>query len=213
MLLDLLTVAVLAFVGSRLVQANRLARTGPARARALQLVRGVRARHVLLALPVLLAVIVAFAALDQVPGLSFGWYSAIGGEGNPVFGASEHTTGTALEILVPVVFIALLLPALPLLVEREEQIFRVGSERRSTRERLERGLAFGLVHAIIGIPLAAALALSVGGWYLTWAYLRGYRDGGPAAALLESTRSHLAYNAVVIAAVVAALAVAAVGGG
>ena len=60
------------------------------------------------------------------------------------------------------------------------------------------GLRFGLIHLIMGIPIAVALALSIGGWYFQWAYLRGYRQGGREAGVLESTRSHLAYNLVVL---------------
>jgi hypothetical protein len=51
----------------------------------------------------------------------------------------------------------------------------------------------------MGIPIAVALALSVGGWYFTWAYLRGYRrTGSQWEAMMESTRSHLAYNLEII---------------
>ena len=52
-----------------------------------------------------------------------------------------------------------------------------------------------------------ALALSVGGFYFTWAYLRVWRrTGSEEAALAESTRSHLGYNLVIAAIVIAALA-------
>jgi len=51
-----------------------------------------------------------------------------------------------------------------------------------------------LVHALIGIPIGVALALSIGGAYFMTAYVRVYRRRGPDAALLESTRSHAAYN-------------------
>jgi hypothetical protein len=197
-LLDVATLAVLAFIGYRLVEASRYATTRRALAHSLEIVRGLRTRHFLLAVAVLVLVVGAMLALFLVPGMSFGWYSAIGGEGNPVFGASERTAGTPLEVIIPTVFIALLVPALPLLVEREEQLFRMGSEHRTGAARSVRAVKFGLVHAVIGIPIGAALALSVGGWYLTWAYLRGYRAGGPQAALLESTRSHLAYNTVIV---------------
>ena len=54
------------------------------------------------------------------------------------------------------------------------------------------------MHTIIGIPIGAALALSIGGWYFTWAYLRGYRRGARPPALLESTWSHLAYNGIIV---------------
>ena len=198
MLLDLATVAVLAFIGFRLVEASRYATTRHARRHTVEILRGLRPHHFLLAVPVLGLVITAFAVLLQIPGLSFGWFTAIGGEGNPVFGSSKSTAGTPLEVVIPLVFMALLIPALPLLVEREEQIFRRGSEHRTTAGRIWRGILFGAVHAVIGIPIGAALALSIGGWYFTWAFLRGYRAGGETGALLESTRSHLAYNAIIV---------------
>ena len=197
-LLDVATAVVLAFIGFRLVEASRYATTRHARRHSAEILRGLRAHHFLLAVPVLALVVLAYAVLVLIPGMSFGWFTAIGGEGNPVFGSSESTTGTPLELLVPLVFMALLIPALPLLVEREEQLFRRGSEHRGAGARIWRGVAFGAVHAVIGIPIGAALALSVGGWYFTWAYLRGYRAGSADAALLESTRSHLAYNGIIV---------------
>jgi hypothetical protein len=197
-LLDLATVAVLAFIGFRLVEASRYAATRHARRHSVEIIRGLRAHHFLLAIPVLCLVVAAFALLLQVPGLSFGWFTAIGGEGNPVFGSSKSTAGTPFEVVIPILFMALLIPALPLLVEREEQIFRRGSEHRGTGARIWRGIMFGAVHAVIGIPIGAALALSIGGWYFTWAYLRGYRAGDETDALLESTRSHLAYNTIIV---------------
>jgi len=148
-------------------------------------------------MPVLALVIVAASLLVQVPGLDFGWWTAIGGVGNPVVGATDRTAGTALEWVVPLVFLVLLVPALPLLVEREERMFRAGSEHRTFWQRVGRGVVFGLVHALIGIPVGVALALSIGGWYFTVMYLRG--------GLAESTRAHLAYNLTVL--VVVALAI------
>lgn len=205
MLTDLATVAVLAFIGVRLVEASRHATTRRARAHSVEIVRGLRPHHFLLAVPILALVIGAFLLLVQIPGLSFGWFTAIGGEGNPVFGTSERTAGTPLEVIVPLVFVALLIPALPLLVEREEYLFRRGSEHRTLAARIWRGMVFGLVHTVIGIPIGAALALSIGGWYFTWAYLRGYGQGGATAALLESTRSHLAYNTIIVTLVLVAI--------
>ena len=204
-LADLLTVVVLGWVGSRLVMAASQSTQGRARQRSLEVVRGLRPRHFVLALPVLVAVALLAAWLVTLPVLSFGWWSAIGGVGNPVVGSSRRLSGP-LAWLVPTFFLALLVPALPLLVEREEQIFRRGSEDRSGPQRLARAVTFGLIHAVIGIPLGVALALSVAGAYLTWAYLHGYHRGGPAAALLESTRTHLAYDLVILVLVAAAVA-------
>ena len=73
---------------------------------------------------------------------------------------------------------------------------------------------FGLVHAVIGIPIGVALALGVGGGYFQWAYLRGWHASGgdPTAAVLESTRAHTAYNAVIVVVVLAAIVAIAAGG-
>lgn len=197
-MLDVVTVAVLAFVGTRLVGGVQLLGQPAVRRHWLEIVSGLRLRHFLMAPLVLLAVIIAAVALLQVPGLDFGWWTAIGGIGNPVTGATDRTTDTALAWLIPALFLLLLTPALPLFAEREEQLFRAGAERWSMPRRIRRGVEFGLVHAIVGIPIGAALALSIGGWYFTWRYLAG--------GLAESTRAHLAYNLEVVAIVILAIA-------
>ena len=204
--LDLLTVAVLAFVGFRLVDAVR--QTVSARGHVWQLVTGLRLRHFLRAVPVLVAVLAVATPLLAVPGLDFGWWTAIGGEGNPVVGVGRQSaTPGVLATIIPFVFVSLLLIGLPLLVEGEEWVFRRGAEHRSRAANARRSVLFGLVHALIGIPIGVAMALSVGGFYFTWAYLRTWRaTGSEEAALGESTRSHLAYNLVIAGLVIVALA-------
>jgi hypothetical protein len=206
MALDLLTFAVLAFVGVRLASGTRVALSPPGRRRILGIARSLRPHHFLLAPPVIVLVGTGIVVLTAIPGLDFGWWTAIGGSGNPVTGGTDRTAGTVLEWIVPVVFLALLAPALPLFAEAEERVFRRGSEFRSTWGRAGWAVLFGLAHAIVGIPIGAALALSIGGWYFTWAYLRGYADGGREAAVLESTCSHLAYNLEIVLLVVLVVA-------
>jgi hypothetical protein len=206
--IDLLTGAALAFFGGRLaMNAGRVARSRPARRRTVEIVRGLRPHHFLQAPPVFVVVIATALLLVQVPGLSFGWWTALGGTGNIITGSTTRTGGTALAWIIPAAFLVVVAPLLPLFAEREEQMFRVGAEGWSTARRARRGVEFGLLHLIMGIPIGVALALSVGGWYFTWAYLSGWRRGGQGAGLLESTRSHLAYNAEILL-VVAALLVA-----
>ena len=171
---------------------------------------GVRLRHVLAAPVVLVAVASASLVLLQVPGLDWGWWSALGGLGNPVVGATDRTVGTPLEWALPLAFVALLLPALPLFAEAEERIFRAGAETWSWPRRLARAVVgFGLVHAVVGVPIGVALALSIGGAYFLAVYLRTARRAGRRAAVLESTRAHLAYNAVIVAVLLSALVPAA----
>jgi preprotein translocase subunit SecG len=200
MLLDLLTVAVLAVVGTRLVSfAVMTARSRTLRDRTLAILRQLRPRHFLRAPFVLVVVLLVATALIQVPGLSWGWWTAIGGTGNVIVGGSDRTGLGTLTRYTPVLFVALLIPLLPLFAEREEEAFRMGAEGWSRPRRVRRSVEFGLVHLIMGIPIGVALALSLGGGYFTWAYLRGYRAGGRRAAVIESTCSHLAYNLEIMA--------------
>ena len=176
---------------------HRVVTSSDIRARSWTIVRGIRPRHIL-PVPFLLAAVIGVAqVLWLIPPLRWGWWTAIGGLGNPVFGTTERNQDTALAWLVPIVFIVLLLPALPLFAEAEERRFRVGAETWSTRRRIWRGIVFGSVHALIGIPIAFALALSVGGWWFIYRYLKG--------GLLESTRAHTAYNGVIVLMVLVAL--------
>ena len=209
--LNVLTVAVLGFMAVRLVGGVRSSRSANGKALISDVVRRVGWRHVW-PVPLLLVTVVGVAtALMQLPGLSWGWWSMLGGTGNPVFGSSDTTTGTVWEWLVPVVFMALLLPALPLFAYAEERIFRAGAEGWSTRRRAFKVMQFGLVHALIGIPLGAALALSIGGVYFMRVYLSAYRRvPSRREATLESTAAHTAYNGLVVLLVLVALGLDAV---
>ena len=209
MLTAVLTAGVLAFVGYRLVSAASLmARSAVLRRRVQEIVGGIRWRHLWPIPIVLAAVLLTAVALLEIPPLRFGWWTALGGLGNPVTGTTDQTAGTALEWLVPLVFLVLLVPALPLFAFREEEAFRLGAEGWSRRRRVVKALQFGLVHAVIGIPIGVALALGVGGGYFQWTYLRGFRASGGdrRAALLESTRAHTAYNGAIVALILVAIA-------
>ena len=90
-------------------------------------------------------------------------------------------------------------------------MFRMGAQLWSTRQRVIKVLQFGLIHAVIGIPIGVALALSVGGAYFMAVYLRSYAlIGSVNEATLESTRAHTAYNALIITTVAVVVAVSAV---
>ncbi|MEY2523578.1 MAG: hypothetical protein QOJ66_2143 [Ilumatobacteraceae bacterium] len=209
---NVLSLVVLAVVGLRLVQAVTLSRSQRGRSLSRQIWTGLRWRHIW-PVPFVLAgvLLVAVPLLLYVPGLRWGWWSALGGDGNPVFGSSNATTGTVWAWLIPLIFMALVVLALPLFANAEERMFRMGAQRWSTRQRVLKVLQFGLIHAVIGIPIGVALALSVGGAYFMAVYLRSYaRTGSANEATLESTRAHTAYNALIITTVAVAVAVSAV---
>lgn len=202
---DLLTVAVLAVVGVRLFEAARS--SVEAHRKTLAVIRGLRGRHFARAVPIVLLIVPTAWVLMQLPVLSFGWWTMIGGEGNPVVGVTDKDYGIV-SAVVPLFFIGLLIVGLPLLVAREEWVFRRGAERRGTTANVARSVLFGLAHAVIGIPIGAALALSIGGLYLTSCYLEGWRETrSESGALLESTRAHLAYNLTIITVVLVSLVV------
>jgi hypothetical protein len=202
---DLLTVAVLAVVGVRLFEAARS--SVEAHAKTLAVIRGLRWHHFVRAVPIVLLIVPTAWVLIQLPVLSFGWWSTLGGEGNPVVGITERDYGIV-SVVLPLFFIGLLIVGLPLLVAREEWLFRRGAERRRTVANVGRSVVFGLAHAVVGIPIGAALALSIGGLYLTWCYLEGWRETrSQSGALVESTRAHLAYNLTIITMVLASLVV------
>ncbi len=201
--LDLLMVAVLAVVGVRLFEAART--SVGAHRKTLGVVQGLRARHFVRAVPIVVVIVSTAWVLIQLPVLSFGWWSVIGGEGNPVVGVTEEDYGIV-SVVLPLFFIGLLIVGMPLLVAREEWVFRRGAETRGTAMNVARSLVFGLAHAVIGIPIGAALALSIGGLYLTRCYLEGWKETRTqTGALLESTRAHLAYNFTIITLVLASL--------
>jgi hypothetical protein len=209
---NVLSLVVLAVVGLRLVQAVTLSRSQRGRSLSRQIWTGLRWRHIW-PVPFVLAgvLLVAVPLLYYVPVLRWGWWSAIGGDGNPVFGSSSTTMGTFWAWLIPLVFIALVVLALPLFANAEERMFRMGAQDWSTRQRVVKVLQFGLIHAIIGIPIGVALALSVGGAYFMSVYLRSYAlTGSTTEATLESTRAHTAYNALIIVTVAVVVAVSAV---
>lgn len=210
-LLDVVTAAVLLVMGFRLATGVRRARSRSGRALVRSIVTGIGWRHLWPVPWVLGGVLVVASLALQVPGLDWGWWSAVGGSGNPVFGSSDRTAGTVWEWLVPLVFVVMLIPALPLFAYAEERAFRCGAEAWGRRRRVAKVVQFGLVHAVIGIPIGVAAALSVGGAYFMAVYLRAYRRHDDAdVATLESTRAHTAYNACIIAVVLVAVGVSVV---
>jgi hypothetical protein len=199
-LTTVLTIGVLGLVGFRLASGLRYSATGQGRRLVVEIVRGLRWRHVWPVPFVLVVIVVAASLAISIPGLSWGWWTALGGSGNPVAGGTEQTVGTIWEWLIPLVFVAMLTPALPLFAHAEERMFRQGAEGWSWGRRALKCLQFGMVHALIGIPIGVGLVLSIGGAYFMAVYLRAFRRTDSAReATLESARAHTAYNATIVA--------------
>ena len=152
--------------------------------------RRIRWRHVLGSAGLLVLVVgIFFGLVTLVPFTRFGLGSLVGFDGNAVFAPVEEvavrTTGTGFVegggVGTPfwvdaaiLTFLALLVGLLPWLAFGEERMFRLGLERASAGRQVWAALRFGLVHLIMLIPLAAALAVGVAGYFYGRAYRSAY---------------------------------------
>ncbi|TDC57914.1 CPBP family intramembrane metalloprotease [Actinomadura sp. KC345] len=166
-----------------------------------------RPRHILTGIA---SVVVTFTAIVafMAPGwtiLNWGWWSAVGGVGNMSLGQTQGT-GTA-GVVIGIAVLTAVLVALPALAMVEELQYRAGAENQTTGKRIRRAVAFGFVHMIVGVPVAAALALSIAGGVFTWVYLRGVKrskSSNPAVkagqGLADATLVHTVHNVVAVGA-------------
>lgn len=164
-------------------------------------------RAALIAIPLVVVAYLAIAAL--LPWTQWGWWSALGGLGNIAAGqtaTSPETEPSLVLRVAPFFFLAAMLCYLPAAARLEERWFRLGGEHRSTAQRTGRALAFGLVHLVMGIPIAAALAITGAGWIFQREYLVAFRRRGSRHdAMVASTSAHLAYNMILLSLAAAAL--------
>lgn len=107
----------------------------------------------------------------------------MGGQGNVNLGqtGNEGLFWSVTGWLIPV-GLALVVP---LLARQEELLFRHGTETSTALQTLTRSLAFGLIHLLAGIPIAAALALTVPGLVFARVYRLAF-DGPRVPALVAA---------------------------
>jgi hypothetical protein len=167
------------------------------------MLRGLRAGVFARGAATFVAVVAAALVLHDVhPALNWTWLSYLMDEpvtGSLVTGqalASTRVAAGPMVTIAPYLFPVLLLTAMPRLAWYEERLFRRGAERRGTTGLLLGPLAFGLAHLVMGVPVFAALALSVAGAVFQRDYLRAYeRSGGSRLSAVHASSSlHLAYN-------------------
>jgi len=148
-------------------------------------------------------------ALWKVPGLNYGWINLFfGGEsGNmlikPIQEGSE-SANILVRLMVPVFFVALAF-VLPFLAQSEERSFRKGHDDWSSITK--QSIKFGLVHCLVGIPLAAGIALIITGLFYGLKYKRAFDQNvntmgcwrAEDEAVMVSTTYHTMYNLIVVA--------------
>lgn len=205
-----------------------LARSGRAawrnRSLATTVWRRIRPRHVLGSVA-LLAVVLGVASLLMwaIPATSIGLGSIIGLGGNAVFapveeaaaragaGASVSAGGITAEQLVTigtVGFLLLLLVMFPWLAYVEERVFREGLERAPLTREVLAALRFGLSHLVMLIPVAAALAIAVAGFFYGRVYRRAFAraaadeltpiERARTDGVLASTVWHTTFNSLIV---------------
>lgn len=154
----------------------------------------VSVRHVVGSLGLLAAVMTtAGLLLATVPGMGLGLGRLLGTTGNAVFAPLEQ--GLALAGPAPVagpdwvlllggtVFLGALTLLLPWLAFVEEELFRAGLETASWPKVVLASLGFGLLHLVMLVPLAAALAIGVAGFGYAVAYRRAHAVARPVPAV------------------------------
>ena len=140
----------------------------------LDVYKSIRFRHVVYAIIGITGVITILIALWSTGNkiLQFGWLftplvnsTSDLPEEIPEDGAM-YTTALVISIVIMISVIAgllLLLSALPQFAYNEEKAFRKPYLDQSLWERFKSCVVFGLMHLIMGIPVAAAIALMFGG--------------------------------------------------
>lgn len=167
-----------------------------------------RFKMLLEVLVVVALTIATMAALWVVPGLKYGWTNLFfSGSGNmlvkPIMEGSE-STNLLVRLMVPLFFIILIL-VLPFLAISEERNFRKGYEKWGPI--LKQSVKFGLMHCLVGVPLAAGIALILTGLFYGYKYKRTFDQNTKTlglqeaedAAVMVSTTYHTMYNTIVVA--------------
>lgn len=173
-------------------------------------------------IPLGLAVVIAVALVAyltlSLPVLGWSWWSALGGQGNPVLGRDTGSTTSFARHVFTITAVAmpfLFAIVVPREAHLEEDIFRRNDESRSPVRRVGALLGFGLAHALVGIPLGICLALGfINGSYYLACYYNGLRQGrrlfpdDPSTAQVIGTyraaAAHATCNYIVLSVVVAA---------
>lgn len=114
--------------------------------------------EVLLGIAIMIAVSVL---LYQIPFLQWGWTQLIFDKPVNIVAAPTNTGSSALDKWIGIPFLLLLVVAIPKLAHSEEKAFR--SKVTDFGGIVLNSIEFGLIHCIVGVPLAVGLGLGIGG--------------------------------------------------
>lgn len=179
--------------------------------------RRFRIRIFLESLAIITAMMTALVLLWNIPLLRFGWTNLLYEHGgNILFSPALEGIGAGnINIRIgAIAFLAVMLILIPALSIAEENMFRTG--HLGIGSTLVQSVKFGLVHCLVGIPLAAGIALIVPGFFFARKYERAYRNAlrkntqgqrrPDSIATIESATYHAMYNTIILCGLVTVLA-------
>lgn len=175
-MLTILSIVFLVVVAAMIVDTLRSLQGESIRADYVRVLRAIRWWMVPLSLASLTACLTVgiWLVLHGPAWMQWGWWSALGGQGNVYLGqtGSQGLFWTVAGWVIPIGLVA----AVPLLARQEEVLFRYGTETATILQTVTRSLLFGIVHLAAGVPVAAALALSIPGFVFAVVYRAAYRS-------------------------------------
>ena len=142
------------------------------------------------------------------PVFKYGWMHLFLDNGGNMFVApitEIASSGMGLTRVFPFLFLTLFLVAIPFLARNEENIFRKSAYEWP--EIATKSVVFGLIHCLVGVPLAAGIALIGTGFFYGYKYRRAFLINlktygnnviAEKEALLVSTTYHTLYNSILI---------------
>lgn len=149
----------------------------------------------------------AVTMLWKIPGLKYGWTTFLFHKGGNVVMKSVDEGFDSPHLIIRLLtflFFIILVVALPFLARLEEKIFRAGySEWGSI---IKQSIKFGLIHCLVGVPIAAGIALSIPGLFFGYHYKRAFDRSiqtledhqAKEEATMVSTTYHTMFNTIVI---------------
>lgn len=125
--------------------------------------KNLRPRHFAVGLlSVLSVMLVATILYAYIPPLRFGWLTWLATQGAETQTGQTVESSSAMWIAIIAMILAFSV-FLPKLAYIEEEIFRKPYVWKPAKTQALQSLKFGLIHLTMGIPIAAALALSISG--------------------------------------------------
>jgi len=111
--------------------------------------------------------------------MRIGWMNLFSADGGNVILAPFTELADRHDIIrfAPALLLVVLTFLAPFIVKVEEEMFRYGHTEWFAVSR--QSVKFGLVHLVLGIPLAAPVALIILGFFLGYTYRKAYQETLP----------------------------------